>query len=1638
MVQRNSGDLDSIRVGSTLEPEAYVSAVAARSVEAWGNLALLPGRSADAGEGLVGLLPSLTLQDATGASAESRGAAAENGANLIARTAVALHELLQRPGNAGGDAASLVAESIRGLIFPSSDPNVVLALLRENRGSLSQIDEVYQNNFNVSLRDAISSGLSGDARTTALRYLDRRDDASIDADQINRALQRVLVARPRLVSGELDPSGPAMIDDPGARAAAERVLRETLGTLNSQAILHVDTEYQRTYGQSLAQAFAAATAEGGLSVATLAALNIYLRGSERRSQSDVLQLAEIAVQHRDIGMVREAFRGSRQDVRDAFSAVGGMQQLEAAFSGDELRFAREFATDGRLSLGTRLAANIRTPVGNSAINNFLSYRQQIDYVLTHLEPAERLEFGAGRELARAGREQAHLHGSEATAYRTYASAYEQLSRIGDAADIARWEDKVLTGGSLISALVETRQPGGGYDRARLLSQIENISGADWRRLAGRSVEYPAGASPSYKDEVMNALRQFVGDERDLQAADDLLTQQLRADSYQEARQNARRNLLSALRDATAANGAPNWERIYDSLQNMSSTDVQRYQSDSAYRAQVNNYLSGLVPGHIPNTYVLVAQRFLGRVAEGRYAERETGGAPKLDGFESVWLDWVQPPSSEKAIADLQRAFSEDPRLIAYLQEPANADTLDMFRTVAVRAVAEHGANAGRAEALRTLFETGIVPLELRVQIAPNHAGVYEALAHISEGERQHLQTDESYRNHVYGQAALSSEGQLIANNIVNQRRQLPEDLLRGFVLNDGTDFAEIRQIIARLSAEQIAAMKQAYDAKYGATGGTLISDLGRRIDPRQAEDIYRYLVAPSSSREALRDILDREAATNSGLGALLASMKDGTQQDARQSVDRYITELIRSTRSPIGDLTEDERANLVNAVYHGLDNVQGSKQQVAEVITNLAVGIATVSAGPFVGGGMLRVLTAAAGASAATRVGMSRLLEVNDDYNSSDLVGDALRGAAEGLLGGPLTRENVAALLALGVGAANRAAMTVKQALGGVVENSAALEQGLRRLMTNALEQGRPTVSREEIDALARSISSPGQETVVAAHIATSLDTATAEEARLAVRAATEPQSWRADAANRVASVAEARPLLPAGRTDAELAGLLEARFSPVLSRPNPDILERVFERMSLSERDRELTRVIMSQSGALTELDFAARLRAVNTELNDVLRLYNLTSADIKAVYVASASSDGNLAAYSFRKANHNRTNGILTLDDFEIEMAAFPDRTDPIVFFDDLSQLTPEQTARLREYSQRYNRPIIAVDTGFSSAVSVLDVALGEEAVANKLRSLLNQAHAYPSLSPEDALREVVALQDVVAADLGARVVRPLASMVSTADANWESTFSERILRYLEHYPADQRELIALDVLGGGRINTYAGMVQDLRTLHRNLRATLSEHGFDPNEVVYVVGVDGEIGSSSRPAGGSTNFISGLFRQANNIPPEKFLTIDQASRLQASGQLGNKRVVVLNDGEYSGNQFDTTMTYLEAAGIANDRIVSAAIVNYLLEPGKLASSFDTSYARYVPNFHHAVAAREPAPPVADTSYFQSLDPNRRDQLSAILREKYEADGGWKGMRRYTNEAFPYMAPDTTDPAFNRFLRDVYHIGTPASDIGH
>ncbi len=471
----------------------------------------------------------------------------------------------------------------------------------------------------------------------------------------------------------------------------------------------------------------------------------------------------------------------------------------------------------------------------------------------------------------------------------------------------------------------------------------------------------------------------------------------------------------------------------------------------------------------------------------------------------------------------------------------------------------------------------------------------------------------------------------------------------------------------------------------------------------------------------------------------------------------------------------------------------------------------------------------------------------------------------------------------------------------------------------------------------------------------------------------------------------------------------------------------------SYPEADRDLAQAIVNESmSKVVDLDLMDRARALNSVMQDELARLNLPDY-VSSGIIAHAASEGAFTGYVWRKANKLGLN----LYPLESEIPGGHYQGDASFFFDDPSKLSASELSKVQALAQE--RPLFFLDLGnYEASLNGLDIGLGPEAVKAKLDNLVDSGHhikeAHPDWTPEQITHELLYGER----DRAIQALGPNAHLLEVKSEDMQygrrPITPEAVANFVETLkPEVQRE--AMKMMSSMDYKTFASMANESILMKEMVDEAAQLRGIDVESEpppYYVSGTE-LYGSDAMSSDGMLNYI---YRYANNIPEEQFLSKSQLLKMQENGELTytapdgtqkNRRVIVMDDTVYSGLQIDNSLSNL--AEIQDLSVLTLGMYSRW-EKDFLAKNRSTEAMG-------AAAVREILPLKTNFSMRTIEDPG----LGAMTPEDIEArkqlvDDCLGVGKMGSFQIFPYMTSDNSIKFIARFARDVMGIRSARRDL--
>jgi hypothetical protein len=910
-------------------------------------------------------------------------------------------------------------------------------LLKDKTEAEKQIlNEIYLRKYNKTLEQEFRDEMEGSELDKALGLLNKKDNDANDAARLHTNLIE--------------------LSEWTGRSAfnIEKDVRQTLSTMNSKEIAELDAQYREKYNISLRDALMNDT---NMTAQTKAAVDIYLKGSDQRTNEDNQKLFQNALQSQNVEMFNEAMAMASPESRAEFMAGGGKEKIQQAFFMDPtaMQHALDYAEGGKLSTAQKVRDN--TSIGGDN-------EEAIEQALKEMTPEER---------------KAYLEGKNP-------ELREALEAAGDPWEVAKWEDQIaFPGGTLVTKLAAHR--GSVYDSStnEVLTDIENMSEEDWKRYK---------TDENYRKRLDTVISDYL-DSDEYPRAKAILDEKMKAQTYEQAKTAGNRDIELKIADNT---GTFNNDEagIWDSIEKMTPAEQEKYRSDAEYRKRIDDLVA--------NTLDAGAEQDAARAMLERVKNGQPPTADIVDKLNKHASD--NDTDEAQVIRDLQEAFDKDPTLRQRLNNPQTEEDrklAERFNIALHRALDDDEYETYA----KPLMETGTLSADLQNELNEGYfdddeQGYYKDMVSLasrkdeaSQAERQRLLNDQAYQDQVFEN--LSAEERKIALNALKQGEMRPEDKLYSYMVGAGTSETEIKSVLKDLTAEQKEQVKREYARKYGTD---LSSDLMEELGGQDSRDAKRMMLREATSdREDFNRVRDEVNESRDGLGReWVDGVWDGTGYMTDDAVLKYQSRL-SDAHSRFQQLSPEEQKALRETVQQNIDAYVRSEGAAADMLVDAVIIAAGILGAKFTGGVSLSLLAYTTMGGALFKVlTKSAVMGSDYDWDSTQVVTDALTGGVDAatIFLGPAQLAQALKLGEKGAATATRKLLTEGSEQLIKSEMRDQLGKKMFETVATAISNGEQEVSDQTIKKLAKAFAVEGKEEVLEQQIKQSLREGMEEEAR--------------------------------------------------------------------------------------------------------------------------------------------------------------------------------------------------------------------------------------------------------------------------------------------------------------------------------------------------------------------------------------------------------------------------------------------------------------------------------------------------------------------------------------------------------------
>lgn len=748
---------------------------------------------------------------------------------------------------------------------------------------------------------------------------------------------------------------------------AQNKLVDTIKTKSSEEIAVLEQSYRDRFGIGLKETL---LENGTITDGNKQFLEVYLKGTDKRSPADVRALADRALADGNLDGFKTVFADGAVDeaTRQDYLKDGGDKRVSEAF-GKDGKQALDYVRSGRLEADTAVELN----------SSWLGDNEEaIDKFLKDLGPEKQRSYQAGKKLEadtleKPQRELSKSEVADLEYYRKVRGALEKsagYSLFGsDNArfrDLARWEDQIANpGGSLITRL--TKHGGSIYNDGvdKVLDTVEGIDEKDWKQLK---------TDPEYRKTVDQFLDRHYS-KADADRVKDVLDRKTGAESFDASRVE-RRPTLDNIKDHRG-----DLPGTLEALTKLTKDEQRRYREEPEYKQALDKAVSGSIRTKSGRA---AASEILDGVSRGEAPER---------GIISRIHERNVPGNLDRAgiVRDVEAAFKKDPGLRDRINEPkseADRSFSERFKQALETSLGKRAFQSYGQE----LLSDGRLPLESRVKLFSadrSKGGFFESLSGASKADLERIKSDSAS-----ALPGFSKEERRVAEVIADQGGKIePADRGRIAVLSGNRQ--ALNQVFNDLKPGQGARLEEVYAKKFGHD---LRDDARSLLSTEEFKKADRDLrEPPKDAAEAFRRAQEDRYEGLGGIGkTLVDKLWDGT---GHQAVDDYLRfqKGITDYSKDLRELPAEQFNRLDKSLQESLKLYRESKTAAADAVVDGIVITAGVGGAAFTGGVSLSLLATTGLTGAALKVGLKSGIQGQDyDWSLGNLLKDGAIGTIDG------------------------------------------------------------------------------------------------------------------------------------------------------------------------------------------------------------------------------------------------------------------------------------------------------------------------------------------------------------------------------------------------------------------------------------------------------------------------------------------------------------------------------------------------------------------------------------------------------------------------------------------------------------------
>lgn len=717
-----------------------------------------------------------------------------------------------------------------------------------------------------------------------------------------------------------------------------KVLRDTFAHKTSEEILQMDAQFkERNGGKSMFDVLRERVKNDPVNKEFL---ETYFKGVDKRQDTDIVKLAIIAADNRDIELFKEAFRHSSPDARKLFKSTYPDELNELTFgSRSNLKVATEILERGHVSVATEIYLH----------SGFLSATQRgVDAAIDKMTPEQRKSYFAGKAFEQKSSEDiAKLTGVDRENWLYYKLIKEQMKDAPltyTAWKVARWEDRIKYGkeGSLITKLLEHQ--GNIYNSFAdtiISTSIDNMSEADFKRaqdpLSGKE----------FRQQVEQALR-IVGKSSDaiaqIMKAYDSKIGLIKAEPWTidpkvTFENSVSRSTLEAI-DQKRGYFMPDRAGMLEALLKMSKSEQAQFlqkEPPSKFRTELLDVVN--------STWSFTAEdrraalRILSRLDETKEL--------KADVLDELTILAAKGAKTSEFVKVLEKGF-QDPELLSRINKN------DLLRKEFVDLLRYSVPYDDYFKYIQPYLETGKLDFKTKATLFDNFSWSHDDVQGILDAVKGATKQDRAdiIKNADSILPFLTDEQRKLVVKVARQDGVTkPEDTLRAAILTGKADV--VRQTAEAMKPEERILARGAYEKEFGTQ---LLTDL-IRVGKFDAQMATRLFERSKTTEQRFIDVQDEFSTRMGGFSEWFVNQYDGSGSQAYNRMNEVV-EALSKAKLLNSDLSEEEQKRLFDGVRNVLENWRQSRNAGAEVVADLVIMAGSILLALPSGGASLTALAA--------------------------------------------------------------------------------------------------------------------------------------------------------------------------------------------------------------------------------------------------------------------------------------------------------------------------------------------------------------------------------------------------------------------------------------------------------------------------------------------------------------------------------------------------------------------------------------------------------------------------------------------------------------------------------------------------------